>query len=85
MDRALTPPVPCDEDLYERHAQGQAMPARLPRSLEEALDALQADAVLRTAVGSEFCDQFLHLKRAEWDAYSQHVSAWEMQHYAAAF
>ncbi len=85
MDQALTPPEPCDEDLYLRQASGQTMPPRLPRNLEEALDALQADSVLRNAVGAAFCDQFLHLKRAEWDAYSQHVSGWELQHYAAAF
>ncbi|WP_416142338.1 hypothetical protein [Hydrogenophaga sp.] len=33
------------------------------------------------SVGSAFCDQFLALKRAEWDAYAQQVSGWELTRY----
>jgi len=85
IDRAL-PAVPaCDEDLYQRHASGQPMPARLPRDLHDALAALQADVALREAVGNAFCAEFLQLKRAEWDAYAQQVSDWEHQRYADAF
>jgi glutamine synthetase len=61
------------------------MPPRLPRDLHAALDALQADALLRQAVGDAFCDQFLALKREEWNAYSEQVSGWELARYAAAF
>ena len=85
IDSAMAPPAPCNEDLYIRQASGQPMPARLPKNLEEAIDALQADSVLRSAVGEAFCAQWIGLKRAEWDAYGQHVSAWEMQRYADAF
>ena len=49
------------------------------------LDALEADATLREAVGDAFCQQFLALKRDEWTAYAQHVSAWELARYADAF
>ena len=83
MARGLMPPEPCDEDLYVRNAKGVAMPERLPRDLCAALDALEADAPLRTLVGDAFCDQFLQIKRDEWDAYHQQVSDWEMQRYAA--
>ena len=61
------------------------MPARLPKSLEEAIDAFQADKALRHAIGEAFCAQWIDLKRAEWDSYAQHVSNWEMQRYADAF
>ena len=61
------------------------MPARLPRDLFEALQGLQADTVLREQIGVAFCDEFLAIKRAEWDAYSQHVSAWELDRYACAY
>lgn len=60
--------TPCDDDLYLRHANGAPMPPRLPADLGAALDALQADAALREAVGENFCDQFLQIKRAEWAA-----------------
>lgn len=83
--RALPAEPACDEDLYQRQASGQPMPARLPRDLFEALAALDADAALRDAVGAAFCEQFLSLKRAEWDAYAQQVSEWEMARYAVAY
>ena len=81
----MAAPAPCSEDLYIRQASGQPMPARLPKNLDEAIDALQADCVLRAAVGEAFCAQWIALKRTEWDQYAQHVSAWEMQRYADAF
>ena len=85
MDRALVAPAPCDEDLYERFASGAAMPGRLPRDLCDALVALENDAALRALLGEAFCAQFLALKRAEWDAYQQQVSPWELARYADAF
>jgi glutamine synthetase len=85
MDRALTAPAPCDEDLYERFASGAPMPGRLPRDLCDALVALEQDAVLRALLGDAFCAQFLALKREEWDQYQQQVSSWELARYADAF
>jgi glutamine synthetase len=61
------------------------MPARLPRDLAAALDALQDNATLRGLVGDAFCQLFLEIKRTEWDAYSQQVSTWELQRYAGFF
>jgi glutamine synthetase len=77
-------PQACDEDLYERHAQGLPMPPRLPRDLAQALDALEADAPLRVAVGTAVCQEFLSVKRQEWSQYAQHISSWEWQQYATA-
>ena len=86
MDHPERPqPAACDEDLYQRLAAGLPMPPALPRDLHAALDALEANAALREAVGDAFCQQFLTLKRDEWTAYAQHVSAWELARYADAF
>ena len=85
MDRALTPPAPFNEDLYERRAHGLTMPPQLPASLSAAIDALAADAVLRESVGAAFCQEFIQLKRQEWDDFHLQVSDWEMRRYAAAF
>jgi glutamine synthetase len=84
IDRQLPAPVPCEDDLYERQARGEPMPPRLPRDLCAALDALAADAPLREAVGSGFCEQFLQIQRAEWDAYARQVSDWELERYGSA-
>jgi glutamine synthetase len=85
MEQSMTAPEPVDEDLYERRAQQSAMPPRLPCNLDEALRALSSNATLTNALGERFVEQFLSLKREEWDAYSQHVSDWELTRYADAF
>lgn len=85
MDQAALPlPQACSDDLYQRFALGEAMPPRLPRDLCAALDALQADAPLRQAIGLACCEQFVQIKRDEWAAYSQDISTWEWLHHAAA-
>lgn len=82
IDRALPVPTPCDDDLYERHAAGQPLPARLPRDLHDALLALEHDTVVREGLGEALVAQFLALKHAEWAAFHAHVSDWELQRYA---
>jgi glutamine synthetase len=85
IDRALLAPVACNEDLYERLAQGLQMPGRLPSDLGAAVAALASDSVLINAIGADFCQQFIALKTQEWLDYSQTVSVWELERYASAF
>lgn len=85
IESKLIPPVPCNEDLYDRRGQGLPMPERLPRDLKEAVDALEANSYLVAALGPAFCAEFVQLKRAEWDAFSVQISAWELEQYANAF
>lgn len=55
--------------------------AVLPGSLNQALDALEADDVVRQALGYPICDRFLNAKRLEWEDYRQEVSPWELEKY----
>lgn len=52
-----------------------------PSSLEEALDALEADTDLVEAFGPVFVDGYLTVKRAEWDRYKVWTTDWEMTEY----
>ena len=52
--------------------------------LGEAVDALEADEVVRAALGDTLAGEFVRLKRAEWTEYARHVSAWELERYARA-
>lgn len=61
------------------------MPARLPRDLGAAVEALATDSVLMDALGEAFCKEFIKLKTGEWDEYNQQVSSWELQRYADGF
>jgi glutamine synthetase len=87
IDRGLDPGASFTEDLFELGPAGWARSglARLPMSLEAALDALEADAVVCGALGEALSREFLKLKREEWSAWSGQVTPWELQRYAAAF
>jgi len=87
IDRKLDPGPACTDDLFaltpaELRARGIAP---LPQSLGEAVDALQADEVVRGALGDTLAREFVRLKRAEWNEYARHVSDWEHRRYADAF
>ena len=87
IDRQLDPGPDCTDDLFavalaEIRARGIAL---LPQSLDQALDALEADAVVCGALGPVLTGEFLRLKRDEALAYARHVSAWEFERYASAF
>jgi glutamine synthetase len=71
IERGLEPPAAVEVDPAsltdeERRKQGIQ---RLPASLDEALAALQADAVLTEALGALMFDSFLAVRRSEADAY----------------
>jgi glutamine synthetase len=52
-----------------------------PRTLGEALDALEADHALTEAVGAELVAQHLAVKRTEWERFLQAVTDWELREY----
>jgi glutamine synthetase len=53
----------------------------LPGSLEQALDALDGDAVLRDGLGPEIVDTFTAVKRFEVERHRAWVSDWEITEY----
>jgi glutamine synthetase len=78
IDRGLEPPPPADSP-YETVA------ALLPRSLDAALDALDAGSCLRAGFGDGFVDYWLRLKRAELARFNAEVSEWEQREYFSVF
>ncbi len=72
-------PGPSADRPYEAEAP------LLPRSLAEALDALEADTVIRGAFGDGFIDYYLRLKRAEIARFEAEVSEWEHREYFELF
>jgi glutamine synthetase len=78
VDRALDP-GPSADTPYETRA-----PA-LPKTLREAVDALQNDAFFREALGASFVDYYLHIKNAEIERFQAEVSDWEHREYFEMF
>jgi glutamine synthetase len=83
IENGLVPPDPINEDVFEwtpaelaEHNVGV-----LPGTLIEAMDALAEDDVVKGALGSHIYEAYDRAKRAEWDEYRIHVSAWEIERY----
>ncbi|WP_349256751.1 type I glutamate--ammonia ligase [Methanocella sp.] len=53
----------------------------LPANLSEALDELEADDVIRSALGPHVYENFMTAKRIEWDDYRTQVHQWEIDQY----
>ncbi|MEA2281982.1 MAG: glutamine synthetase [Solirubrobacteraceae bacterium] len=79
LDRELEPPEPVAGDAYR--ADPEHAGARLPGTLEEALDALETDTLLRDALGPEIVETFLAVKRFEIERHRAWVSDWEIDEY----
>jgi len=54
---------------------------RLPASLKEAIFALDADPIVRAALGDHSYHRFREAKLAEWEAYRTQVHPWELEAY----
>ncbi len=85
VDRALTSPEPRSEDVFaltdeERDRLGIRT---LPTTLEEALNCLEQDSLIREALGSQLCENYVRIKRDEWREYvSGTVTDWEWEKYS---
>lgn len=75
VDRALDPGAP-----IEGMATSLGAPT-MPRTLADAVDALERDVVLRDALGEEALCEFVAVKRMEWSAYMEAVTDWEQATY----
>jgi glutamine synthetase len=69
IERRLEPPAPVTVDpagLSER-ARAEQRIERLPRSPGEALDALESDPVLLSALGEPLARSYVAVRRSEWE------------------
>jgi glutamine synthetase len=65
-----------DIDMYT-HGHQLTELRRLPLNLLDALRAFEGSATLRAALGAEFADGYVKLKRQEWQEFTRHLTQWE--------
>lgn len=75
IERGLVPPAPVTRD-------DPTDGAPLPRSLDEALAALEEDKQLVEALGQRFTELFINLKRQEIRRFAAAVTDWEFREYS---
>jgi len=57
----------------------------MPTSLGEAVDALSASAIFREALGNEFINHYVSMRRQEIGRFQSHVTDWEHREYFETF
>lgn len=86
IQRQLDPGPPANTDVG--HASAAELAAAgihfLPRTLPEALHAVESDAVIMDALGTIIGPEFLKVKRTELAAYDLEVHPWERKTYLEA-
>jgi glutamine synthetase len=87
IEQDLDPGEPHSENMYlKTDAELARLGIRkLPRTLEEALDAFAADPLARSVLGADMFESWLAYKREEWTSYATHVGDWEKSRYLKLF
>lgn len=83
IQEKIDPGVPHTENMYLKSEAEleQLGVSYLPRTLEEAVDAFDADDLGRKVMGDLMAKTYSDFKRAEWGEYLTHVSDWEVSRY----
>ena len=55
----------------------------LPETLGEAIDEFAHSELMRKAFGDHIFDNYVKLKRKEWDEYRIQLTEWELERYLA--
>jgi glutamine synthetase len=87
IQKKLEPGPPVNKNIYEMSKRERARHriTDLPGDLNEAVDALEKDAVVRDALGEHIFGHYVEAKRAEWHEYIARVHPWEHARYLSAY
>jgi len=87
IKKKISPPPPLQQNIY--HLSQEELRRLgigcLPASLEEALDELERDEVIKEALGEHIYNRFMEAKRIECYNYRIQVHPWELEQYLTRF
>jgi len=83
IENKLEAPDPVAVNVYKLGEEERVMRKipQLPGSLNEALENLKKDKVVREALGEHIYENFVRAKKTEWDEYRTEVHPWEVKTY----
>ncbi|GAB3691667.1 type I glutamate--ammonia ligase [Salinarchaeum chitinilyticum] len=87
IKRDLDCPDPVRENIYEfdEEKREEYGIETLPGNLGEAVEALEEDEVVQSALGPHVSEKFIEAKKAEYSEYIAEVSEWEKEQYLETF
>ncbi|MEA2642155.1 MAG: glutamine synthetase [Chloroflexota bacterium] len=74
-------PEPVEDSLFGGDGVQDELADPLPSELGAALEELDWDPVVRSAIGQAIYERFLAAKEREWASFRSHISTWELQSY----
>jgi glutamine synthetase len=79
----IMPPAAIDEDVCKMSEDKrlEAGVESLPGNLLEAIRELEKDTFIQGVLGEKVSRHYIQAKKEEWNAYSRHVSSWELEQY----
>ena len=83
IDKKTTLPDPVEKNIYSLSKQQMQKYGidPLPESLGHALNIFKDSSLAKETLGPHIFENFLHVKREQWDAYRKHVTSWEIEKY----
>jgi glutamine synthetase len=83
IEKDMQPPAPVEENIYDFNNDEltKRQIGSVAANLEDALNHLAENSVIRAALGEHTYESFDRLKRSEWDSYRMHVTDWEKENY----
>ncbi|WP_338453056.1 type I glutamate--ammonia ligase [Niallia oryzisoli] len=87
IEKELNAPTPINEDIFHMTEGRRAELGidNLPGSLKEAINELEGSEFAHNALGDHVYNEYVSMKKAEWDSYRTAVHAWEIENYHSKF
>jgi glutamine synthetase len=83
IEEKLDAPEPVEKNIYELSEMEREKYGieQLPESLGHALAVMSKSDLVRQTLGDHVFENFLHVKRQEWEEYRTRVTKWEIEKY----
>src|SRR3954471_20007195 len=87
IEQKIDPGPPINKNIYKMsHRERRHLRIdELPGNLNEALDELEKNDLVRETLGEHLFEHFIAAKREEWRDYIKHVSPWEVDRYLGVY
>jgi glutamine synthetase len=80
IERKLDPGEPEERNIYEAMEAGKQV-KKIPMTFGAALEALEGDEVIKSALPGDMYRVFMHYKTDEWERHCAQVSDWDVKEY----
>ncbi|MEF8847583.1 MAG: type I glutamate--ammonia ligase [Candidatus Thermoplasmatota archaeon] len=79
----LNPPEPIEKNIYKlsREERAKLGIKQLPESLGHAINLMEESRLVRENLGEHIFENFIHVKKKEWEKYRTQVTKWEIDKY----